>query len=131
MGLTTWSGFRPTKADVVIAKNYLNSKEIDVLNKITTAYLEFAEMQATNEIPMYMKDWIAKLDEFLKLGGKKLLANEGSISRKQADNKALTEYDKYKSITADDLSAIEKHFLETIEKVQKELEPKEKSGDFQ
>jgi len=64
MGLTSWTGDKPRKSDVTVAKNYLHLKELDTLNKITTAYLEFAEMQATNEIPMRMKDWITKLDEF-------------------------------------------------------------------
>jgi hypothetical protein len=125
MGLKSWTGTQPRKADVLVAKNYLNDKELDTLNKITTAYLEFAEMQATNEIPMYMKDWIKKLDDFLSIGGKKLLDNSGNISKQQADEKALDEYSKYRSLGAD-MSDIEKLFLENIKNTQKKLEAKER-----
>ena len=72
MGLNSFTGSRPQKFDVVVAKNYLSEKELDTFNKITTAYLEFAEMQATNEVPIFMKDWITKLGKFLKFGGKEL-----------------------------------------------------------
>ncbi|GHV11472.1 hypothetical protein FACS189491_02760 [Spirochaetia bacterium] len=125
MGLTTWIGKTPKKTDVVVAKNYLNEKELEILNRITTAYLEFAELQALNENPMYMKDWIAKLDDFLKLGGRELLDNAGTISKQQADKKALSEYEKYKEITADELSDIEKRFLENLKETQKKLEKKQ------
>jgi hypothetical protein len=67
MGLTSWTGAEPRKADASVAKNYLGAEELDALNKIVTAYLEFAEVQALNRRPMYMADWIAKLDDFLKL----------------------------------------------------------------
>lgn len=123
MGLTTWEGKKPRRSDVTVAKNYLNDKELDTLNKITTAYLEFAEMQATNEIPMYMKDWIKKLDEFLKLGGKKLLDNAGQISKAMADEKALSEYTKYQAaLPAGEASDIEKRYLENLRSTQKKLE---------
>jgi hypothetical protein len=80
MGLTAWQGDKPRKDDVVIAKNYLNEKELNLLNRIVTAYLEFAELQALEHKPMYMKDWIAKLDDFLKLSGRQLLTHAGKIS---------------------------------------------------
>jgi hypothetical protein len=121
MGLTNWSGQKLIKTDVIIAKNYLNEKELNILNRITTAYLEFAELQALNENPMYMKDWITKLDEFLKLGGRKLLDNAGSVSKSEADKKALDEYEKYRELSAGELSDIEKRFLENIKKTQKQL----------
>jgi hypothetical protein len=124
MGLTNWSGQKPKKTDVVIAKNYLNEKELNILNRITTAYLEFAELQALNERPMYMKDWIVKLDEFLKLGGRELLDNPGLVSKSAADKKALEEYEKYRELSAGELSDIEKRFLETVTKTQKQLEKK-------
>jgi hypothetical protein len=73
MGLTNWTGNTISKSEVGIAKNYLNSEEIDILNRIVTAYLEFAEIQALERKPVYMSDWIAKLDDFLKLSGRKLL----------------------------------------------------------
>ena len=127
MGLKSWIGSHPHKADVVIAKNYLNDKELDTLNKITSAYLEFAEMQATNEIPMYMKDWIKKLDEFLSIGGKKLLENSGNISKQKADEKALDEYTKYIALGAD-ISDIEKAFLTNLKSTQKKLETMERKA---
>ncbi|GHU70559.1 toxin Fic [Spirochaetia bacterium] len=121
MGLTNWTGGYPLKSDVVVAKNYLNDKESDTLNKITTAYLEFAEMQATNEEPMYMKDWIAVLDKFLTAGNKKLLKDSGKISKTEADKKALNEYTKYRALGTD-MSDIEKRFLENLKSIQKKLE---------
>jgi hypothetical protein len=124
MGLTSWTGQRPKKSDVVVAKNYLNEKELDVLNRITTAYLEFAELQALNEQPMYMKDWSTKLDEFIKIGGRKLLDNPGSISRGKADTKAFSEYEKYREISANELSDIEKRFLENLKETQRKIEKK-------
>ena len=124
MGLTSWTGQQPKKSDVVVAKNYLNGKELEILNRITTAYLEFAELQALNEQPMYMKDWVAKLDEFLKLGGRKLLDNPGSISKKTADTKALSEYEKYREISVNELSDIEKIFLESLKETQRKIEKK-------
>jgi len=127
MGLTTWAGSAPQKADVTVAKNYLNDKEIDTLNKITTAYLEFAEMQATNEVPMYMKDWISKLDEFLKLGGKQVLTNAGKISKAAADEKALSEFEKYRALPGADVSDVERRYLSSLRDVQKSLEASERT----
>jgi hypothetical protein len=124
MGLTGWTGSLPKKADVTVAKNYLNENELNVLNRITTAYLEFAELQALNEQPMYMTDWVAKLDSFLTLGGRKVLEDAGSITKNEADEKALSEFSKYKAITADDLTDIEKRFLETLKDTQKLIEKK-------
>lgn len=125
MGLQTWTGAHPQKTDVVVAKNYLIGKELDVLNKITTAYLEFAEMQATNETPMFMRDWIKKLDEFLTLGGKKLLNDAGKISKQAADEKALGEFAKYRALGSD-VSDIEKRFLADLKTTQKKLESTER-----
>jgi len=124
MGLTSWTGQKPKKSDVTIAKNYLNVKELEVLNRITTAYFEFAELQALNEQPMYMKDWIVKLDEFLKVGGRKLLNNPGSISKEKADDKAISEYEKYQQISVNELSDIEIRFLESLKDTQKKIEKK-------
>lgn len=127
MGLTSWTGEHPRRADVTIAKNYLHDDELDTLNKITSAYLEFAEMQATNKVPMYMKDWIRKLDDFLKLGDKKLLDNAGKISKTQADEKALNEYAKYNTALPEgEVSDIERRFLEDLRAAQKKLESTER-----
>jgi hypothetical protein len=123
MGLTSWAGDRPRKADVTVAKNYLNDEELDTLNKITSAYLEFAELQATNKRPMYMKDWISKLDDFLKLGDKKLLNHAGKISKAQADEKALSAYATYSAaLPTSETSDIERRFLENLRGAQKKLE---------
>lgn len=127
MGLTAWTGSQPQKADVTVAKNYLNDKEIDTLNKITVAYLEFAEMQATNEVPMYMKDWIAKLDDFLKLGGKQVLDNAGKVSKKQADAKAVAEYEKFRALPGNDMSDVERRYLQNLRETQKTLEKSDRA----
>jgi len=127
MGLTSWTGQKPKKSDVVVAKNYLDEKELEILNRITTAYLEFAELQAIDKQPMYMKDWIAKLDEFLKIGGRKLLDNPGSISKEMADNKAVSEYEKYREICVNELSDIEKRYLENLKETQRKIEKKPSS----
>lgn len=126
MGLTNFKGKHPTKTEVTVAKNYLDEKELNVLNRITSAYLEFAELQAIREIPMSMKDWIAKLDDFIKMTGSQLLENPGQISKLEAENKALAEYALYKEGLKNELSEVEKHFLESIKNTQKQLEKKNK-----
>ena len=93
MGLTSWRGAMPTKQEAEIAKNYLSEEEVDMLNRIVNLYLDFAELQAKSHVPMYMKDWIQKLDDFLKLSGKELLNHAGSVSAEIAKLKADTEYD--------------------------------------
>ncbi|GAB7140721.1 virulence RhuM family protein [Deferribacterales bacterium RsTz2092] len=118
-GMTAWHGDRPKESDAIIAKNYLSSDEIDTLNRIVTLYLEFAELQAKERIPMYMKDWLERLDDFLQVSRKGLLNHAGKISHEVAEKKALTEFAKYKTLTAGELSAVEKHFLESIDAKQK------------
>lgn len=110
MGLTSWTGALPKRTDAEIAKNYLSSDELDTLNRIVSLYLDFAELQAKSHKPMYMKDWIQKLDDFLKLSGKELLSHAGKISAELAKQKADTEYDKFKERTAYSLSPVEIHF---------------------
>jgi len=97
MGLTSWPGSKPRKADVTIAKNYLEPEELEVLNRVVTAYLEFAELQARNGRPMYMADWISKLDDFLRLADHEVLKHAGKVSHEIATLKALQEYDSYSS----------------------------------
>lgn len=121
MGLTSWTGALPKRTDAEIAKNYLSSDELDTLNRIVSLYLDFAELQAKSHKPMYMKDWIQKLDDFLKLSGKELLSHAGKISAELAKQKADTEYDKFKERTAYSLSPVVIHFLENFEKEQKKL----------
>lgn len=128
MGLTVFKGNHPRKEEVVVAKNYLDEKELNILNRITSAYLEFAELQAIRQIPMTMKDWIAKLDDFIKMTGSELLSNPGKISKLEAENKALAEYAKYKETIKDELSEVEKHFLASVKQTQKQLEKKTRNG---
>ena len=121
MGLTTWSGQFPKKSDGEFAKNYLTAEELDILNRIVNLYLDFAELQAKSHKPMYMKDWIQKLDDFLKLSGKELLTHAGTISAEVAKLKANTEYDKFKKRSLEKLSQVEIHFIENFEKERKKL----------
>ncbi len=115
MGLTSWSGSKPMRADVEMAKNYLNQDELDVLNRLVSMYLDFAELQAINRRPMYMKDWITKLDDFLRLSEREILTHAGKVSHQQAIEKAHAEYDKYHALTVDEPSPVELHFIEAIE----------------
>lgn len=121
MGLTTWSGAMPTKPKAEIAKNYLTHEEVKSLNRIVSLYLDFAEMQAEEHRPMYMKDWINILDDFLRISRKDILTHAGKISAKLAKEKADHEYDKFKERTKNDLSPVEIHFLENFEREQKRL----------
>ena len=121
MGLTTWSGAMPSKPEAEIAKNYLTHEEIKSLNRIVSLYLDFAEMQAEEHRPMYMKDWINILDDFLRISRKDILTHAGKISAKLAKEKADHEYDKFKERTKNDLSPVEIHFLENFEREQKRM----------
>ena len=121
MGLTTWSGAMPTKPEVEIAKNYLTHEEVKSLNRIVSLYLDFAEMQAEEHRPMYMKDWINILDDFLRISRKDILTHASKISAKLAKEKADQEYDKFKERTKNNLSPVEIHFLENFEREQKRL----------
>jgi len=124
LGMTAFEGKNLKKSDVSIAKNYLNEDELNVLNRLVSAYLELAELQAIKQKPMYMEDWMQKLDDFLKISGSKLLKNAGKISHEQAKIKAELEFEKYREKTKDELSKVEKDFLESIKAAQKKLEEK-------
>lgn len=117
MGLTSWTGKYPKKGDVSIAKNYLNEKELDALNRIVTAYLEFAELQAQNRKAMYMHDWIIKLNDFLKLSERDILTHAGSISHEIAVAKAETEYEMFHRKKLDKPSDVEKDFESAVDKL--------------
>jgi hypothetical protein len=121
MGLTTWTGMMPKRTDAEFAKNYLNEEEIDTLNRIVNLYIDYAELRAKDHKPMYMRDWIQKLDDFLRLSDKEILTHAGSISAKLAKEKADAEYDKFKERTANELTPVEIHFIEQFEKEQKKL----------
>ena len=124
MGLTTWTGAMPKKTDAEIAKNYLSQEEITTLNRIVSLYLDFAELQAEEHRPMYMKDWIAILDDFLRISRKDIMTHAGRISAQLAKAKADAEYDKFKERTKNELRPVEIHFLEQLEREQKKLSDK-------
>lgn len=92
MGLTSFKGAKVRKSDVTIAKNYLHQDEIDNLNRIVTMYLDYAEDQAKQHIPMYMNDWEQRLNAFLQFMGRKVLNNNGKISKEDADKFAKEQY---------------------------------------
>ena len=119
MGLTSWNGKQIKKTDVEIAKNYLSEKELDALNKIVTAYLDIAEVRALDHEPMYMKDWLETIDDYLKMTRREILSTAGRISHEQALDKAHEEYKKFKAKERDQISLVEKHFLESIGELDK------------
>jgi len=127
MGMTTWLGDKPRKTDAEIAKNYLNEKELDVLNRIVNMYLEFAELQALNRKPMYMREWIEKLDDFLKLSGRDILTHAGKISHDKALEKAHAEYEQYLKERLNEPSPVERKFLEAVREMN-QIEKKRKRG---
>jgi hypothetical protein len=132
MGLTSWAGDRPRKSDVVIAKNYLTHEELGALNLIVSAYLDFAELQARSRRPMYMADWIGKLDDFLRLSERDILTHAGKISHEQAVEKAEIEFAKYRRAQAALPEPVDQHFEQTLDQLkriehQKEPKPKKES----
>ncbi len=118
VGMTNFSGQRPAKKDVGIAKNYLTADELDTLNRLVTTYLEFAELQAKMRKPMRMQDWIKKLDDFLNLSDFRVLENKGKISHKQALKKANEEYEKYKITLLKQKSRAEEDFEKAIKAIE-------------
>jgi len=126
LGLSSFKGKNPTKQEMMIAKNYLSEPELDILNRFVTAYLEIAEIQALGQAPMYMKDWIGQLDNFLTMTKKDILNHAGSISHKQALEKAHIEYEKYKALRKNEISEVEKHFLKQVNDTAKKLKNEKK-----
>jgi len=122
MGMTTFKSSHPQKSDITAAKNYLTEDELSILNRLVSAYLEFAELQAVRRKPMYMKDWIAKLDDFIKMSDSEILTHSGKISHMQAEQKALLEFERYRAKISDELTPVEHHFLESIENAQNQIE---------
>lgn len=123
MGLTTFKGEIPVLSDVVIAKNYLNEEELKVLSNLVSGYFDFAEIQAIRHNPMYMKDYIKQLDMILSSTGEKILVGSGSISHKQAIEKAKSEYKKYQVKT---ISPVEREYLKSLKQISSEIEKKDK-----
>ncbi|MDR1242745.1 MAG: virulence RhuM family protein [Deltaproteobacteria bacterium] len=124
MGLTVFDGKRPRKNDVGIAKNYLSGEELATLNRMVSAFFDLAELRAMRHQPMYMKDWIAELDDFAGRYGKGILPGAGTVSHKAALEKADREYEKYCRKIAEELSSAERDYLASIKNMQKDLEQK-------
>jgi hypothetical protein len=120
MGLTAWAnqskGGPPRRADAVIAKNYLTGEELDALNRIVVAYLEFAEIQAMNRRPMAMRDWIGKLDDFLRLSDREVLMHAGRVTAEMAKLKGGQEFERWRARALEEPSAAERHFNEALTK---------------
>jgi hypothetical protein len=117
MGLTSWAGDRPRKADVAIAKNYLNQDELRALNLIVSAYLDFAELQAVTRRPMSMAAWIAKLDDFIRISDRQILAHAGSVSHDTARLKAEAELEKFRAVQDALPQPVDQHFAAAIEEL--------------
>lgn len=121
MGLTTFVGNQPTLKEAVVAKNYLDEKELRAMGQLVSGYLDFAERQAEREQAMTMKDWAEHLDRILTMTGEQLLQGNGSISHKQAVNKATDEYKKYKART---ISDVEEDYLNYIKMLEQKADKK-------
>ena len=119
LGLTNFKGNYPTKSEVEIAKNYLTEEELNILNRMVSAYLDIAEINALDRHPMTMQDWINELDSFLKMTRKDILKDSGKISHEQALKKAHEEYDKY---MLTHLTAAEQDYLDILNKKIDEIE---------
>lgn len=126
-GMSNFKGSQPTQAEAMIAKNYLSETELRVLNNLVSAYFDLAEVNAIEQREMRMADYVRELDSILQSTGRKLLDNAGTISSTQAQEKARTELQKYKAFTLD---AVEKNYLETITKLEKQAkkESRKKGG---
>lgn len=125
MGLTNWSGSRPGKADVGIARNYLNPDELQALNLIVAAYLDFAELQAFGRKPMAMSDWNAKLDDFIRISDREILTHAGTVSHEVAKLKAESELAKFRAAQDALPQAVDGEFKRAVEEL-KQVEGKVK-----
>ena len=127
MGVTNYSGNTLLLRDVEIAKNYLTEEELNILNRIVTAYLEVAEIQALNRIPMTMRDWMERLHQFLTMTGREVLAHAGQISHEAAMHKARVEYEKFCTARAQLPTAVEQHFVEAERRVQQNIPSRDRN----
>ncbi len=118
MGLTSWEGKQIRRSDTEIAKNYLTQTELDALDKIVSAYLDIAEVRALAHEPMYMKDWLETIDDYLKMTRRDILATKGRVTHKQAIDKAHKEYEKYRKKQDELSSPVERHFMESIRELE-------------
>lgn len=121
MGMTSFKGARPTLQEAQTAKNYLQEKELSTLNYLVSAFLDLAELQALRGVPMYMKDWITHVDDFLRMSRSDVLDNAGRISRELADRRAAEEFSKYKQRLTAELSPVEFAFVESLRSAEKQI----------
>ncbi len=128
LGLTNFKGQQPSRQEIEIAKNYLNQQELELLNRMVTAYLEVAELQALNRKPMYMADWVSRLNDFLTMMGNDILNHAGKISHEQAIEKAQHEYELYRKLLDNELSQVEKDFIQHFENKAIDLNKKKKTN---
>ena len=129
MGITNFPGNKLLKRDVEVAKNYLSEEELNVLNRIVTAYLEIAELQAMNRSPMTMQDWIERLHQFLTMTGRELLDHAGHISHKRALEKAHKEYETFVKNKREEPAAVEKHFIQAVDELKRIESIKKRGGE--
>jgi hypothetical protein len=125
MGLTAFKGSRPGKSEVTVAKNYMTEKELFALRRMVNAFFDMAELKAETRKPMYMRDWLETLDKFSRDFGVGLLEGAGTVAHTVAIEKAHHEYDIYRAALPDDLTDVEKAYLDTLRDMQKKL----KAGD--
>lgn len=121
MGMTSFKGTHPTLQEAQTAKNYLQEKELSTLNYLVSAFLDLAELQALRGVPMYMKDWITHVDDFLRMSRSDVLNNAGRISRELADRRAAEEFSKYKQRLTAELSPVEFAFVESLRSAEKQI----------
>lgn len=121
MGMTSFKGTHPTLQEAQTAKNYLQEKELSTLNYLVSAFLDLAELQALRGVPMYMKDWITHVDDFLRMSRSDVLNNAGRISRELADRRAAEEFSKYKQRLSAELSPVEFAFVESLRSAEKQI----------
>lgn len=124
MGMTVVKGTKPTLTEAKTAKNYLHEEELGTLNRLVSAYLDLAELQALRKRPMHMRDWIGRLDDYLRMTDSEVLENAGKISHAMAEQKAKAEYEKYKHLHSGDLTPVELAFVESVEQAAKMVDGK-------
>ena len=129
MGVTNFPGNKLLKRDVEVAKNYLNEDELNILNRIVTAYLELAELQALNREPMTMQDWIERLRSFLTMTGRPVLDHAGTVSHTKALEKAHAEYEHYRQRLLNEPTEVERHFLEAEKKLKQTKKHTNQDGE--
>jgi hypothetical protein len=121
MGLTVFKGNRPVKSEVTVAKNYMTEKELFALRRMVNAFFDMAELKADGHEPMYMRDWLETLDKFTRDFGFGVLDDSGSVKHIDAVEKAYREYDAYLAQLSDNLTDVEKAYLDTLRDMQKRL----------